>query len=316
MKGNMIVFPGTVERLLERAEDALQEEDFEEAVRACEQLLDLAPEHPELPGLLAVALYETKEFDRAKPYAASWIQSDPADYFKAMELYLAISMQLQDYGEVEEIISALLEEDIIPAELRQKFIYLKELNGRISNRFIQDIDPALQEKVSLESFLNMDLYRRQQLLTHLEQHASEGDWPLLINIAQYDVLPDILRTAALVILRKTGCTEQIAIVKFGRGLCVIPAELPPPGEDELTRDVCRLLQQNLDKDPSRLQLMEESVRKFALISYPVGWGAPAEAVAEAYKNYSSFLFEGTPLPPTALQQLILAVDQDTGQAAE
>ncbi|GKV68817.1 hypothetical protein NCCP2716_13150 [Sporosarcina sp. NCCP-2716] len=316
MKGNMIVFPGTVERLLERAEDALQEEDFGEAVRVCEQLLELAPELPELPGLLAVALYETKDFDKAKPYAAAWVQSDPADYFEAMELYLAVSIQLQDYEEVEEIISALLEENIIPPDLRQKFIYLKELNGRLTSRFAEDAEPPVREKVTMQSFLDMDPNRRQQLLAQLEKQASEEDWPLLIKVAQSDELPAILRTAALVILRNTGCTEQIAIVKFGRGLCIIPAELPAPGEDELTEAVCRLLRQNLDKDPTRLQLMEESVRKFALISYPVGWGATAEAVAEAYTNYSSYLFEGNPLPPTALQQLILSVDQDTGQAAE
>ena len=43
-----------------------------------------------------------------------------------MELYLTISIQLQEYEEVEMTIDTLLEEGIIPHELLTKFNYLRE----------------------------------------------------------------------------------------------------------------------------------------------------------------------------------------------
>ncbi|WP_191689558.1 tetratricopeptide repeat protein [Sporosarcina gallistercoris] len=315
-KGNMIVFPGTVERLLDQAEDAMQAEEFEEAVRISEQLLEIAPNLSELPGILAVAYYETKAFEQAKTYAAQWLQSDMSEYFEAMELYLAICMQLQDYVEVEDTIGALLDEGVIPSELKQKFIYLRELNGRLLSRFTDDFSMQPKETVSFESFLQMDGFQQQQMLAQLENNGAENSQSLLAEIAVHDELPPVLRTVALVLLRNTGYENPLVIRKFGRGLSVIPSELPLPGEDAVSKEIFALLQDSLDKDPSRLSLIEEAVRKFALVSYPLDWGVPAEAVASAYENYSAFLFEGTPLPQTALHKLIFEVDQDSGEAVE
>ncbi|WP_025783480.1 hypothetical protein [Sporosarcina sp. D27] len=315
-KGNMIVFPGTVERLLDQAEDAMQAEEFEKAVSISEQLLEIAPNLPEIPGILAVALYETKEFAKAKPYAAKWLQSDMSEYFEAMELYLAICMQLQDYEEVEDTIGALLDEEIIPSELKQKFMYLRELNGRLLNRFVDDFVVQPKEVVSFEAFLQMDRFQQHQLLEQMESDVSENSQELLAEIAVYDNLPPVLRTVALVLLRNSGFKESLVIRKFGRGLSVIPSQLPLPGEDPITKEICTLLQQAMDKDPSRLSLVEEAVKKFTLISYPLDWGAPAKAVACAYENYSMFLFEGAPLPQTALHKLIFEIDQDSSGAFE
>lgn len=312
----MIVFPGTVERLLDQAEDAMQAEEFEEAVRISEQLLEIAPDIPEIPGLLAVALYEIKEFEKAKPYAVLWLQSDMSDYFEAMELYLAICMQLQNYEEVEDTIGALLDEEVIPSELKQKFMYLRELNGRLLNRFTDDFSAQPKETISFEMFLQMDRFQQQQLLAQLESNGAGDSHELLAKIAVYDNLPPVLRTVALVLLRNSGFKEPLVIRKFGRGLSVIPSQLPLPGEDAVTKQIFTLLQRALDKDPSRLTLIEEAVKKFALISYPLDWGAPAESVACAYENYSMFLFEGTPLPQTALHKLIFEIDQDYSEAVE
>ncbi|MGG0644544.1 tetratricopeptide repeat protein [Sporosarcina gallistercoris] len=315
-RGNMIVFPGTVERLLDQAEDAMQAEEFEEAVRVTEQLLEIAPDSPEIPGILAVAFYETKDFEKAKTYAAQWLQSDMSEYFEAMELYLAICMQLQDYEEVEDTIGALLDEGIIPTELKQKFLYLRELNGRLLSRFTDDVSVKLKQAISFESFLQLDGYHQQQMLAQLENNGAQDSHSLLTEIAVFDELPPVIRTVALVLLRNSGYEKPLVIRKFGRGLSVIPSDLPLPGEDAVSKEIIARLRDALDKDPSRLSLVEEAVRKFALISYPLDWGAPAAAVASAYENYSSFLFEGAPLPQTALHKLIVEVDQDPGEAVE
>ncbi|WP_432355807.1 tetratricopeptide repeat protein [Sporosarcina sp. A2] len=315
-KGNMIVFPGTVERLLDQAEDALQSEEFEEAVRLAEQLLQIAPNLPEIPGVLAIALYETKEFEQAKHYATLWLQSDVNDYFEAMELYLAISMQLQDYTEVEDTIGALLDEGVVPNELKQKFLYLRELNGRLSNRFSDDYLVQPKEVISFDDFLKLTQFEQQQILADLERTGLRDAEYLLSEIVVYDHLPNVLRTVALVLLRQTGFDQPLVVRKFGRGITVYPAQLPLPGEDKVTQEVCQLLQESLDKDPTRLSLIEESVKKFAMISYPLGWGAPTESVVAAYENYSCYLFEGVSLPQTSLHKLIFEIDQDYSEAAE
>ena len=312
----MVVFPGTIERLLDQAEDAIQAEEFDEAVHFCEQLLELGQNPPEVAGILSIALYEIKEFERAKPYATEWLQSGNNDYFEAMELYLAICMQLQEYVEVEDILGALLDEGVIPPDLKQKFVYLRELNGRLSKRFTEELLPTSHHDVSFDDFLKMDPYVQQQLLANLEKNGAERARELLSQIATYDSLAPVLRTVALVLLKKIGFEQPLVIRKFGRGKTVVPSHLPLPGEDPITLEVCAYLEQSLDKDPTRYALMEEAVKKFSVISYPLDWGAPPEAVAVAYENYSSYLFEGSTLPKTALHQLIIEVDQDSSATAE
>ena len=49
-----------------------------------------------------------------------------------MELYLTISIQLQEYEEVEMTIDALIDEGVVPQDMLQKFTYLRELNGSLS----------------------------------------------------------------------------------------------------------------------------------------------------------------------------------------
>ena len=62
----------------------------------------------------------------------------PTSYIDAMELYLTISIQLQEYEEVEMTIDTLIDEGIIPHELLNKFNYLRELNNRLSMRYTTD----------------------------------------------------------------------------------------------------------------------------------------------------------------------------------
>ena len=77
-----------------------------------------------------------KIFTVRKILAARLLHSGTANYIDAMELYLTISIQLQEYEEVEMTIDTLIDEGIIPHELLNKFTYLRELNNRLSTRYL------------------------------------------------------------------------------------------------------------------------------------------------------------------------------------
>ena len=128
-KENVVVFPGTFEKLVEKGVVAVEQGKFEQAVEAFDQAIIYEPDYPEFLGPYAVALYETKDFERAKEIAAKLLHSGAANYIDAMELYLTISIQLQEYEEVEMTIDTLIDEGIVPDDMLQKFSYLRELNG-------------------------------------------------------------------------------------------------------------------------------------------------------------------------------------------
>ena len=72
---NVIVFPGTFEKLVATGMDCVEHKQFEKAVEAFDQAIIYEPDYPEFLGPYAVALYETKDFVRAKDIAARLLHS-------------------------------------------------------------------------------------------------------------------------------------------------------------------------------------------------------------------------------------------------
>ena len=78
-KENVVVFPGTFEKLVEKGVVSVEQGKFEQAVEAFDQAIIYEPDYPEFLGPYAVALYETKDFERAKEIAAKLLHSGTAE---------------------------------------------------------------------------------------------------------------------------------------------------------------------------------------------------------------------------------------------
>ncbi|NYF25045.1 tetratricopeptide repeat protein [Sporosarcina sp. JAI121] len=311
-KENVIVFPGTFEKLVEKGHLAVDQEEYELAVEAFDQAIVYEPDHPEFLGPYAVALYETKDFLRAKEIAARLLHSGTADYVDAMELYLTISIQLQEYDEVEMTIDALIDEGIVPPEMLNKFNYLRELNGRLSERYAHE-EPGIQMKTfTIDEFMKMDAMTQQYALASLEGSDLSAIAPLLVTIAERDDVAPLALTFALTLLHQTGYTGKLIVRKFGWEKPIVPAEMTLPGQDELTKKVREEIERLLFQDPSRLQMAQGLIEKFAITAFPFGWGDyQAVEVAAAYVNYIESLFSGERVPETALNLLIQQIDNDS-----
>ena len=311
-KENVIVFPGTFEKLVENGHVAVEQENYELAVEAFDQAIVYEPDNPEFLGPYAVALYETKDFQRAKEIAARLLHSGTADYVDAMELYLTISIQLQEYDEVEMTIDALIDEGIVPPDMLNKFNYLRELNSRLSERYPQDEPSYPMELFTLDEFMKMDALAQQYALASLEGSDLTDLVPLLEKIVVRDDVAPLAITFALTLLHQIGHSDELTVRKFGREKCVVPAVMPLPGQDDLTKQVLEAVDHRLLQDPSRLEMAQGLIEKFAITAFPFGWGTyQAEEVATAYVNYIESLFSGEQLPRTALNLLIQQIDNDS-----
>ncbi len=311
-KENVIVFPGTFEKLVENGHVAVEQENYELAVEAFDQAIVYEPDNPEFLGPYAVALYETKDFQRAKEIAARLLHSGTADYVDAMELYLTISIQLQEYDEVEMTIDALIDEGIVPPDMLNKFNYLRELNGRLSDRYAQDEPSYRMELFTLDEFMKMDALAQQYALASLEGSDLTDLVPLLEKIVVRDDVAPLAITFALTLLHQTGHSDELTVRKFGWEKRVVPAAMTLPGQDDLTKQVLEEVDRRLLQDPSRLEMAQGLIEKFAITAFPFGWGTyQAEEVATAYVNYIESLFSGEQLPETALNLLIQQIDNDS-----
>ncbi|WP_318615229.1 DUF3196 family protein [Sporosarcina sp. YIM B06819] len=307
----VIVFPGTYEKLVEQGFVAVEQSNFDKAVEVFDQAILYEPDYPEFLGPYAVALYETKEFKRAKDIAARLLHSGTADYIDTMELYLTISIQLQEYEEVEMTIDALIGEGIVPQEMLQKFNYLRELNGRLSNRYVVEEQTAPVKPFTLEEFDAMDTMQQQYALASLEGMDLSGMIPQLVEIAERDDVAPLVISFVLALLLQAGYSKEITVRKFGWQQTIIPSTMTLPGRDDLTVEVLGEIDRLLLKDPSRLEMAHGLIEKFAITAFPFGWNQySAQEVAAAYVNYIESLFSGEQLPETELNRLIRQIDSD------
>ncbi|KXH87288.1 tetratricopeptide repeat protein [Sporosarcina sp. HYO08] len=306
--GNVIVFPGTFERLVQKGLQAVERSKFEEAIEAFDQAIVYEPEDVSFLGPYAVALYETKDFERAKEIAGKLLLSGTANYIDAMELYLTISIQLQEYEEVELTIGALLDEKVIPEDMLNKFQYLRELNSRLSRRYVSE-EWIQNEMFTLNDFLNMNTSTQQHVLASLEGSDLTAMLPTLVQIAgQEDISPAVI-TFALTLLQQEGYDGEVTVHKFGMEKTIVPAQLDFPGKDPQTDKVMDVLDETLIKDPTRLEMARALIEKFTITMYPFGWGDyEAEEIAAAYENYIECLLLGFEFPVTELNQLIHRID--------
>ncbi|WHT47619.1 tetratricopeptide repeat protein [Sporosarcina thermotolerans] len=249
-KDNVVMFPGALEQLIDKGLDAVEDTDFKGAVEAFEQVYHFDPENPRLLAPYAIALYESQNFDRAKKVATQLLHSGTTEYLYAMELYLAISIQLQHYEEVEMTIEALLDEEIVPPEMVKKFNYLRELNRRLSHRYVDhDESGDINEHFTIEQFMDLSVDEQQELLVAFENGSFDNSIKkVLAEVVQKDEIHPIVITYALVLLYESGYDEEVSVKKFGNTKKVIPSKLNLPGQDERSIEVVNRIGEIAEKD--------------------------------------------------------------------
>nr|WP_285853320.1 DUF3196 family protein [Sporosarcina luteola] len=250
----------------------------------------------------------------AKEVATKLLHSGTTEYLDAMELYLAISIQLQDYEEVEMTIETLLDEDIVPPNMQKKFNYLRELNRRLSSKYIrEELEPRQLEAFTMEEFMDGTTETQQGILALFEnRELDKTTIDLLSQIVEEENLHPIVITYALVLLRESGFDGEVTIRKFGRTKRVIPAELELPSQDERSVEVVNQIGEFFEKDPSRMQMAIDASLRYGIMAYPFCWdGYTTSEVADAYKQYIESMFTGEPVDTTELNSWIRTVDQQT-----
>ena len=291
--GKVIVMPGTFERLMDAGLRAVSEERYDEAAPLIRQALTYEAGNARLLGALTVALYELRDYPEAKEAAIRYLQAGPANYIEAMELYLSVCIQLRDYDEVEDTISALLDEGVIPMDRREKFLYLQGLNRRLMDRYDEPPE-APEDPPGLDEFLSLPEGEQHSRLSSVPDHELPAWGEFLAALAAHEEASPLLITYSLVLLAGIGYSSPVTVRKFGVEEAIIPARLPGPEDMKKAGEVEAILKEQFVQDPSKEQIAAQLLRTYRFTAYPFEWpGLSAEEVADAYYTYIESLFDGT-----------------------
>ncbi|BDH62455.1 hypothetical protein MTP04_25850 [Lysinibacillus sp. PLM2] len=293
---NVVLFPGTVERLISQAHEYVENYQFDLANQNFSEALQYTEGDELTLSVYAYSLYEAKSYEKAKEVCEQLLSIGPSMYLEVMELYLTVCMQLKQFKQVESIITSLLEEGAIPENQVEKFERLKNLNGNIAQ-----IDDS-QEVFHTESQLNMDDYHLDQFLTltpneqliKIQELTEANVRPIvkqLKGIIEDENSHPFIKSLILILLVEQEVNIDIKIDKFQRTMEVNPSTLPLPTKLPQYQSIISFIIDKLEQEPSKLEMLEYLISKHAIVTYPFEWiDYESEDVALAYIDLVSLMF--------------------------
>ncbi len=294
---NVVVFPGTVERLLAQAHAYAEDYQYDLANEKFEEALQYTTDDDEMTlSVYAYSLYEARDFEKAKGICERLLEIGPSMYFEVMELYLTICMQLRQFKQVEKIIDSLMEEGVIPDDQLEKFSRLKNLNADIAeNKYVEEgkavIQEAVEEGFSVEGFLGKPAQEQLAAVQELMISNIRPVAPVLKDIIEHEGTHPFVKSLMLLLLVEQEVPMEIEIKKFDRTLTVNPVELDLPTKMPQFQAVAAIVMKELEQEPSTLELVHHLLAKHAIATYPFEWlDYDDRDVAMGYIDYVGAMF--------------------------
>ncbi|WP_088007267.1 tetratricopeptide repeat protein [Indiicoccus explosivorum] len=291
-KGNVIIFPTAIDRLMEEGVTALQQENFAGARTKMEEVLALEPANPAALGAYAYALYELGEYGKALEATEELLKIGPLHYLETMELHISLLMQLRRYGEAEELIDMLISEGVLPEERIAQFRQLQQLNERI-----QDQMPSRTEEppvpFNIEEFLELSHAEQERTVMALEPGAFRQLQDEMVRAVEHPAVDLLAKTYILFMLHRAHAEATVKIEKFHYIGTFHISNLPDPLTSDRLNVIKKQFEAALTQDPTRLEMITELFDRHVYLLFPFQWDefSPAE-VANGYLAYLDAVFTG------------------------
>lgn len=285
----IVMFPGTVERLLQQGHAHAEKFEYHEAIQCFQDILQYGEMDEHTLHVYAYCLHETRQFEQAREVVESLLAQGPSQYIETMELYLSICMELRDFQHVQQIVRSLLEENVVPNSSIERFTSIYNLSEKLLklSHSEQSIEEEVAEVVlSLDVFLHLPVYEQLHRLQSLSEMNVRPLIDEIRTIIETEEVHPIVRSVALCLLVEQEVNGDLTIRKFEQTLTVNPMTLPTPDELPVTQSVKKIVNERLEKESSTLEMVQYVLTRHILVTYPFEWfGASAEKVSEGYIHY-------------------------------
>jgi tetratricopeptide (TPR) repeat protein len=297
-KNNKIVyFPQLKERLFEKGIDLLKSGYLEQAVNLFEQAYEMDPSDGEVGSAMVLALYENKQYKRAKEVCKELLLEGQGDYFKVVELYLMILIQLNEHKEVVSTISALFDEKEVPADKEEHFSKLLSFSTRVleGKETPSTEKPDDSQERDVKILEGKDLQEQTFILAELVNRNIRPHLPELLAGLKDEAAHPFIQTMILNVLREHGFNEEVQVKKFGKELTCVPESLEEVFQNPFYIEVNKRIEDLIaQRNPTLLQQLTDTFKRHSFLLYPIEPEWPAEKVAFAYLLYGLDLYGEDP----------------------
>lgn len=321
--GNIVYFPGLVNRLLDKGMDALNDKKHKEALGYFSDILHHENKHPQAHLGYILSLFGLGQLSEAKTHCEQMMREGVGDYFEVLQIYLSILVQLSEFEKAAEMIEAVLQENKLPPDMAESFYQILEFSRkRMSEPKISE-DPA-PEKTTVDiskqrSLLNSSDIEKQWIAI---QDLSESRQAEAIDLYK-QFLKDkdkdpFLKSMVLQILNKKNIKEPVEIYKFGKHLNIHTAALGNMLTDNFFEEVKEVLSKSLQhENPTLYEMALQIWEHFVTAMFPVAitprdenlWAAALFQVIHDLNGIDISNQHTAQIHSIELEQLLQAADQ-------
>lgn len=288
---NVIAFPGLSERLVEKGLDAIVEKNFREAAELLTQAVSMNGEHYNARFGLIVALVELGKYQDAKEHCQRILQLGIGDYFKTMEMYIMILLQLNEYEEMEATIHALMDEGQIPADKEEHFENMLQFSRKMSKEKMEF--PILQEEQESLQLLTKSTEEQLLIISKIKEQNVRKYISEIQNYLQSPEGHPFVKTMLLLLLKEQEVMETCDVEKFLQHKTVVPIHLEEIQMRAFYRETVTYLENVLGQEnPSLYELAHQLLERHHFLLFPMEpegqfdcWAAAFHVLAEQYQGF-------------------------------
>lgn len=243
-KNNLIVFPHTIERQLQKAMEAGKGKQYESAMESFEQVLRIDSDNLPAKIGLAVTLIEVGRWTEAVKLTSEMMKNEEGDYYHILRIHLAALVQSERFDQLKELLLDALKRPALPTDLRgecEKLLLacetLEQSSGdQLDEALNSEIHPTFHEETEYVELLIRRLFEgtAEQQLISLEQlkfSSSERAKNAIKQWVKQREGDPFLKTIALRSLKAMGVVGEVKLNKWNEDLTVDLIIVPEEAED-------------------------------------------------------------------------------------
>ena len=272
-KAKIIQFPNLKERLLEKGLEAIQNKNFSKALDLLSQAKENEIQDPELEFGIVLCLFELGRLAEAKLACKKMLLEDVGDYYKVLQFYLTILIQLGEYNEVQSTLEAVFEEDRVPPQYAENLFNLLEFSRKFNKPIEEPTDkydlPDKIDTIRKTLLVGKDKTAQLKVIQSLKD-SNISKYMELVQTFLEDADKDlILKTMILQLLIDHSIDKEVNVEKMGKYIIVIPSKLRDISEEEYAIKVLDCLEDNLgNENPSLFEVVKEIWLRHLYVIYP------------------------------------------------
>jgi tetratricopeptide (TPR) repeat protein len=268
---NVIVLPGTRERLIEKGIHALQEKNYKEACDLLTKALHISeePGDDEIQMALLLAFYECGQYHEARKLCEKMLRAGNGDYYDIMDLYISILFQLKEYQHATVTLSALVDETQIPSDKKDHLEKLLQISQKMASTPMK-VENEYQPDRAPKLFYEDESIEQQTLkVAELVQRDIAPYLGELIDIIGDDHSHPFLKTLLLNVLREQGYDKEILVQKFCVSKRLVPDQLEDVFQMSYYQQVMKKLEEEISQsNPTLFSQIKEMVNRHFFLLYP------------------------------------------------